>query len=232
VPFRTLSRDATEEIELDSLPPAQLFAADSETKQSLQRVALQDRRALFFVGQRFVHNMVHRRLAIERALEDTPCRTAPPRTPQGPNVMAQTLTWLPEREGPGGPAPTAPERGASDDSTAETTKEAEEQRAMFAASRAVAEGDLQAAYRIACGAPRPMAVARHILELLKKLHPAPGDHLPEGQTPYGPPKRVVPKHIPITVDMSTLETVLGDLNLRSAPGRRAGRTGLSASSGT
>ena len=76
---------------------------------------------------------------------------------------------------------------------------------MFAASRAVAEGDLQAAYRIACGAPRPMAVARHILELLKKLHPAPGDHLPEGQTPYGPPKRGVPKHIPITVDMSTLE---------------------------
>jgi hypothetical protein len=52
---------------------------------------------------------------------------------------------------------------------------------MFAASSliAVADGDLQAAYRIACGAPRRMAVARHILELLKKLHPAPGDHLPE-----------------------------------------------------
>ena len=101
-----------------------------------------------------------------------------------------------ERKGPGGPAPTAPERGArlSDDSTAETTKEAEEQRAMFAASRAVAEGDLQAAYRIACG-PHGPAVARHILELLKKLHPAPGDHLPEGQTPYGPPKRGVPKRI-------------------------------------
>ena len=65
-----------------------------------------------------------------------------------------------------------------------------------------------------------MAVARHILELLKKLHPAPGDHLrdPEGQTPYGPPKRGVPKHISLTVDMSTLETVLGDLNLRSAAG--------------
>ena len=63
---------------------------------------------------------------------------------------------------------------------------------MFAASRAVAEGDLQAAYRIACGAPRPMAVARHILELLKKLHPAPGDHLPEGQTPYGPPSAGCP----------------------------------------
>ena len=70
---------------------------------------------------------------------------------------------------------------------------------MFAASRAVAEGDLQAAYRIACGAPRPMAVARHILDLLQKLHPAPGDHIPEGQSPYGPPKRGVPKHIPITV---------------------------------
>jgi hypothetical protein len=93
-------------------------------------------------------------------------------------------------------------------------KDAEEQRAMFAASRAVAEGDLQAAYRIACGAPRPMA--RHILEVLQKLHPAPGNHLPEGQTPYGPSKRGVPKHIPITVDMSTLETVLGDLSLRSA----------------
>jgi hypothetical protein len=78
-----------------------------------------------------------------------------------------------ERDGQGDPAPTAPERGASEDYTAETTKEAE-QRAMFAASRAVAEGDLQAAYRIACGAPRPMAVARHILELLKKLHPTPG----------------------------------------------------------
>ncbi len=72
VPFRTLSRDATEEIELDSLPPAQLFAA--ETKQLLQRVALQDRRALFFVGQRFVYNVVRRRLAIERALEDTTVR--------------------------------------------------------------------------------------------------------------------------------------------------------------
>ena len=93
---------------------------------------------------------------------------------------------------------------------------------MFAASRAVAEVDLQAAYRIACGAPRPMAVARRIIELLKKLHriPEPGDHLPEGQTPCGPPKRGVPKHnvIPIAVDMSTLETVLGDLNLRSAAG--------------
>ncbi len=72
VPFRTLSRDATEEIELDSLPPAQLFAA--ETKQLLQRVALQDRRALFFVGQRFVYDVVRRRLAIERALEDTTVR--------------------------------------------------------------------------------------------------------------------------------------------------------------
>ena len=58
-----------------------------------------------------------------------------------------------EREGRA--APTAPERGASDDSTAEPTKEAEEQCAMFAASRAVAEGDLQAAYRIACGAHGP-----------------------------------------------------------------------------
>ena len=72
VPFRTLSRDATEEIEHDSLPPAQLFAA--ETKQLLQRVALQDRRALFFVGQRFVYNVVRRRLAMERELEDTTVR--------------------------------------------------------------------------------------------------------------------------------------------------------------
>jgi hypothetical protein len=75
VPFeiRTLSRDATDEIELDSLPPAQLFAA--ETKHLLQRVALQDRRTLFSSWERFVYNVVRRRLAMERALEDTTVRS-------------------------------------------------------------------------------------------------------------------------------------------------------------
>ena len=121
------------------------------------------------------------------------------------------------REKPGGPAPTAPERGVSDDSTAETKKEAEEQRAMFAASRAVAEGDFHAAYRIACGAPLPMAVARRILEILKKQHPEPGTTFRRGKPRTGLRSTGCP-NIPIAVNMSTLKMVLGDLNLRSAAG--------------
>ena len=72
------------------LSPVRQFAA--ETKQQLQSVALDDRRALSSVGQRFVYNVVRRRLALQRQLEDPEARPnrrsrrvagARPRKPRG-----------------------------------------------------------------------------------------------------------------------------------------------------
>ena len=51
------------------LSPVRQFAA--ETKQQLQIVALDDRRALSSVGQRFGYNVVRRRLALQHQLSRT-----------------------------------------------------------------------------------------------------------------------------------------------------------------
>ena len=65
--FSALNRAAYTEIHGASLMnPIELFAA--ETKQTLQQVALEDRRALSAVGQRYVFNVVKRRSALEREL--------------------------------------------------------------------------------------------------------------------------------------------------------------------
>ena len=50
------------------MSPMELFAP--ETKQTLQHVALEDRRAWSAVGQQYVFNVVNRRLALERELEE------------------------------------------------------------------------------------------------------------------------------------------------------------------
>jgi hypothetical protein len=100
----------------------------------------------------------HRQQGLRRPSEGLPHGTSADATGaerDGPDTRMAGPDDAASREEPGGPALTAPERGTSEVSTAETTKEAEEQRAMFAASRAVAEGDLQAAYRIACGPHDP-----------------------------------------------------------------------------
>ena len=68
----------------------------AETKQSLQNVALNGRRALSSVGQRFVYNVVRRRLALQRQLEDSAARprrrwrraaVARPQKPRGADGM-------------------------------------------------------------------------------------------------------------------------------------------------
>ena len=90
--FRALSAAAHADIGAGApLSPVRQFAA--ETKQQLQNVALDDRRALSSVGQRFVyHNVVRRRLALQRQLEDPVARPhrrsrraagARPRKPRG-----------------------------------------------------------------------------------------------------------------------------------------------------
>ena len=89
--FRALSVAAHADIGAGApLSPVRQFAA--ETKQQLQNVALDDRRALSSVGQRFVYNVVRRRLALQRQLEDTVARPhrrsrraagARPRKPRG-----------------------------------------------------------------------------------------------------------------------------------------------------
>ena len=63
--FRALSAAARADIDAGApLSPVRQFAA--ETKQQLQNVALDDRRALSSVGQRFVYNVVRRRVALQR----------------------------------------------------------------------------------------------------------------------------------------------------------------------
>ena len=89
--FRALSVAAHADIGVCApLSPVRQFAA--ETKQQLQNVALDDRRALSSVGQRFVYNVVRRRLALQRHLEDSVARPhrrsgraagARPRKPRG-----------------------------------------------------------------------------------------------------------------------------------------------------
>ena len=89
--FRALSVAAHADIGAGApLSPVRQFAA--ETKQQLQNVALDDRRALSSVGQRFVYNVVRRRLALQRQLEDPVARPhrrsrraagARPRKPRG-----------------------------------------------------------------------------------------------------------------------------------------------------
>ena len=52
------------------MPPTEAQLIDAETKRMLQQWVLEDRRALSSVGQRFVFNVVRRRMALERVLED------------------------------------------------------------------------------------------------------------------------------------------------------------------
>ena len=71
--FRALSVSAHSDIGAGApLSPVRQFAA--ETKQQLHNVALDDRRALSSVAQRFVYNVVRRRLAPQRQLEDPVAR--------------------------------------------------------------------------------------------------------------------------------------------------------------
>ena len=71
--FRALSAAAHADIGAGApLSPVRQFAA--ETKQQLQNVALDDRRALSSVGQRCVYNVVRRRLALQRQLDDSVAR--------------------------------------------------------------------------------------------------------------------------------------------------------------
>ena len=89
--FRALSAAAHADVGTGApLSPVRQFAA--ETKQQLQSVALDDRRALSSVGQRFVYNVARRRLALQRQLEDSVARprrrsrraaVARPRKPRG-----------------------------------------------------------------------------------------------------------------------------------------------------
>ena len=75
--FRALSVAAHADIGAGApLSPVRQFAA--ETKQKLQNVALDDHRALSSVGQRFVYNVVRRRLALQRQLEDSVAPLARP----------------------------------------------------------------------------------------------------------------------------------------------------------
>ena len=68
--FRALSAAAHADIGAGGpLSPVRQFA--DETKQHLQHTALDDRHALSSVGQRFVHCVVRRRLALQRQLEDS-----------------------------------------------------------------------------------------------------------------------------------------------------------------
>ena len=71
----TFAREANSELHgVMLMSPAELVIA--EAKHLLLNVALEDRRALSAVGQRFVSNVVWRRSALERELED---RTERPR---------------------------------------------------------------------------------------------------------------------------------------------------------
>ena len=94
--FRALSAAAAH-ADIGARTPLSLvrhFAA--ETKQKLQNVALDDPRALSSVGQRFVYNVVRRRLALQRQLEDSAARphrrsrraaVTRPRKPRGADGM-------------------------------------------------------------------------------------------------------------------------------------------------
>ena len=89
--FRALSAAAHADIGAGApLSPVRKFAA--ETKQQLQNVAPDDRRALSSVGQRSVYNVVRRRMALQRQLKDSVARPrrrsrraagARPRKPRG-----------------------------------------------------------------------------------------------------------------------------------------------------
>ena len=62
--FRALSAAAHADIGAGA-PLSLVRQAAAETKQMLQDVALDDRRAISSVGQRFVYNVARRRLALE-----------------------------------------------------------------------------------------------------------------------------------------------------------------------
>jgi hypothetical protein len=71
MPFRKLSRTVYEELVVGvPVPPTEAQLFDAETKRMLQQWVLEDRRTLSSVGQRFVFNVVRRRMALERVLED------------------------------------------------------------------------------------------------------------------------------------------------------------------